>query len=248
MSSSIKAVGELTDSLKKKGVDAFKESFPKKIEFINSLLSNGACLCLCAWTECRYAVLSAFEAPGGDPPPHTILTVGRRHCPFHPPPHTELLNKDTDSILPPLEDLTPAVPPPLAAAAPAPTTGGARGSKKRKKTETGAAAPAAPPPTSTAHAHSDSEEDSEDELGGYHARGGHYDHAHDFKVPCNTHIIRVMELLRKEWKEAVEIVGAVKLWIQLSIPPIESGGAFAFWKGGCGMAFVGGFGSRLVCL
>jgi hypothetical protein len=34
----------------------------------------------------------------------------------------------------------------------------------------------------------------------------------------------VIELLRKEWKEAIELVGAVKLWIQLSIPPIESGG------------------------
>lgn len=133
---------------------------------------------------------------------------------------------DTDSILPPLEELTPAVPPPLIAAAGASSPGARSSSKKRKKTETGAAAPAAPP--ATAHVHSDSEEDSEDELlaGGYHpGRAGlHYDHAHDFKVPCNSHIIRVMELLRKEWKEVVEIVGAVKLWIQLSIPPIESGG------------------------
>lgn len=119
------------------------------------------------------------------------------------------------------------MPPPLVATAGA-SSSGARsgGSKKRKKTETGAAAPAAPPATDLAH--SDSEEDSEDELlvGGYRpGRAGlHYDHAHDFTVPCNTHIIRVMELLRKEWKEVVEIVGAVKLWIQLSIPPIESGG------------------------
>ena len=37
-------------------------------------------------------------------------------------------------------------------------------------------------------------------------------------------ITQVIELLRKEWKEAIELVGAVKLWIQLSIPPIESGG------------------------
>ena len=36
----------------------------------------------------------------------------------------------------------------------------------------------------------------------------------------------MIELLRKEWKEAIELVGAVKLWIQLSIPPIESGGQF----------------------
>jgi hypothetical protein len=143
----------------------------------------------------------------------------------------ELLNKDTDSILPPLEELTPAVPPPLASTTTSTSTStGASGSgarrKKRKmedtiKTEGKGAATAAPPPP-----HSDSEEESEDELPhGAGRAGGHYDHAHDFHVPCNRHIIRVMELLRKEWKEAVEVVGAVKLWIQLSIPPIESGGA-----------------------
>lgn len=40
-SNPIKAVGELTENLKKKGVDNFKDQFPKKIAFINDLLSNG---------------------------------------------------------------------------------------------------------------------------------------------------------------------------------------------------------------
>ncbi len=177
----VKLVGDLTDALKKRGVDAFKDQFPAKIAFINDLLSN------------------------------------------------ELLTKDTESILPSLEELTPAVPPPLASAstaAAAAASGEGEGRRKKRKMEgtttDAAVAPAAPPP------HSDSEAESEDELLPGHGAGrggGHYDHAHDFHVPCNKHIIRVMELLRREWKEAVEVVGAVKLGIQLSIPPIESGGA-----------------------
>ena len=160
--------------------------------------------------------------------PHSKASDPTDHCrPADPTPPaftTELLNKDTDPILPPLEELTPAVPPSLVATAGASSSGARSGTKKRKKTETGAAAPAAPPSTDLAH--SDSEEDSEDELlvGGYRPGRAGLHYAHDFNVPCNSHIIRVIELLRKEWKEVVEIVGAVKLWIQLSIPPIESGG------------------------
>lgn len=175
MSSKV-AVADLTEALKKKGVDAFKESFPSKISAINALLGN------------------------------------------------ELLTADKEAILPPLMDLTPAVPPPVVVGGGGP--GGALRSKKRKMDAGTGAATAAPPPLA-AQAHSDSEEESEDEQPGHAGRAGvHYDHAHDFKVPCNKHIIRVMELLRTEWQQAVEIVGAVKLWIQLSIPPIESGGQF----------------------
>lgn len=174
MSSKV-AVADLTEALKKKGIDAFKESFPSKISAINALLGN------------------------------------------------ELLTADTEAILPPLTDITPAVPQPVVVGG---GPGGAGRSKKRKMNAGTGAATAAPPPLA-AQVHSDSEEESEDEQPGHAGRAGvHYDHAHDFKVPCNKHIIRVMELLRTEWQQAVEIVGAVKLWIQLSIPPIESGGQF----------------------
>ena len=40
-------------------------------------------------------------------------------------------------------------------------------------------------------------------------------------------ILKIMNLMRKEWSEAVELVGNVKLGLQLSIPPIESGGQFS---------------------
>lgn len=174
----------------------------------------------------------------------------------------ELLKMENDAVLPLESEVTPIIHP-IPATSEAAAAGEAAGGARRKKRKMDGAA------AHTAIAHSDSEEESEDEVGHLNGRHvhAHWDYTHDFAVPCNKTIIKVsttsphqctrslfpssfpssssrpprthpptylfqhysiqvIELLRKEWKEAIELVGAVKLWIQLSIPPIESGGQF----------------------
>lgn len=137
----------------------------------------------------------------------------------------ELLKMENDAVLPPESEVTPVIhpiPTTSETAAAGGREGEAAGGARRKKRKMDVAV------AHTAIAHSDSEEESEDEMGHLNGRHvhAHWDYTHDFAVPCNKTIIKVIELLRKEWKEAIELVGAVKLWIQLSIPPIESGGQF----------------------
>lgn len=45
-------------------------------------------------------------------------------------------------------------------------------------------------------------------------------------VSSNSHVMRMMELLSKEVRDAVTDIGKVKLWISLMVPKIESGNAF----------------------
>ena len=45
-------------------------------------------------------------------------------------------------------------------------------------------------------------------------------------LPSNKLIVEGIELLKKELIEMVEIVGTIKLWIQLNIPKIEDGNNF----------------------
>ncbi|TFJ87778.1 hypothetical protein NSK_001127 [Nannochloropsis salina CCMP1776] len=141
----------------------------------------------------------------------------------------ELLRLENDAVLPPESEVTPVIPPISSGEEKGETSAAGGRRKKRKMTETQqAAASVIPAAHVDAPSHSDSEEESEDEIGHLNGRHGHahWDYTHDFAVPCNKTIMKVIELLRKEWKEAVELVGCVKLWIQLSIPPIESGGQF----------------------
>jgi hypothetical protein len=90
MSGSVKAVGDLTESLKKKGIDVFKDAFPKKIAHINDLLSNGACVtgraglerggkvglyvCICA-KPCRHAAAEQRPPHSGLRPPSSLLSL-----------------------------------------------------------------------------------------------------------------------------------------------------------------------------
>lgn len=46
-------------------------------------------------------------------------------------------------------------------------------------------------------------------------------------MPHAQTVGRAIEAIKKELCECVEIVQAVKLWIQLCVPPIESGGQFS---------------------
>ena len=45
-------------------------------------------------------------------------------------------------------------------------------------------------------------------------------------LPSNAVIVESIELLKKELISMVEIVGTIKLWIQLNIPKIEDGNNF----------------------
>lgn len=136
--------------------------------------------------------------------------------------NNELLQKANEDILPPVADVTPPLLAAAAAAGGGDKADGASGGGGRKKRKVDGGGKASLTAAHPAPPHSDSEVESEDEAHPPH--GHHVDYT--FAVPSNQHIMDVIEMLRKEWKEAVEVVGAVKLWIQLSIPPIESGGQF----------------------
>jgi hypothetical protein len=45
-------------------------------------------------------------------------------------------------------------------------------------------------------------------------------------MPCNARIIAGIELLKAEYNELIDMIGVVKIWIQLNIPKIEDGGNF----------------------
>jgi len=46
------------------------------------------------------------------------------------------------------------------------------------------------------------------------------------KVPCNKIILELLDIIKKEILELIEMINTVKIWIQLNIPRIEDGNNF----------------------
>jgi len=102
----------------------------------------------------------------------------------------ELLKMENDAVLPPESEVTPVIhpiPTTSETAAAGGREGEAAGGARRKKRKMDVAV------AHTAIAHSDSEEESEDEMGHLNGRHvhAHWDYTHDFAVPCNKTIIKV---------------------------------------------------------
>ena len=45
-------------------------------------------------------------------------------------------------------------------------------------------------------------------------------------VPCNKKLVELLNILKEEILSSVQVIGTVKVWIQLLIPRIESGNNF----------------------